>query len=157
GRLVARVDQRLLLGFGLMLNVIAFFLMTSVTLGMDYWALAFPRFVQGFGQGFVFVPLQTLALATIPMDRLSNATAAYNVVRNFGGSVGIALTTTLLARRSQYHQTTIGSHVTQWSADTASLMKQWAQHFVSQGADGFTAQRQALVMLYRDTVGQAQV
>jgi len=157
GRLVARVDQRLLLGFGLVLNLIAFVMMTSVTLGMDYWALAFPRFVQGFGQGFVFVPLQTLALATIPMDRLSNATAAYNVVRNFGGSVGIALTTTLLARRSQYHQSTIGSHVTQWSADTASRMKQWAQHFASQGADGFTAQRQALAMLYRDTVGQAQV
>ena len=59
-------------------------------LGMDYWSLAFPRFVQGFGQGFVFVPLQTLALSTIRMERLSNATAAFNVVRNFGGSIGIA-------------------------------------------------------------------
>ena len=85
------MDQRLLLGFGIALNAVAFILMTSVTLGMDYWALALPRFIQGFGQGFVFVPLQTLALATIRMERLSNATAAYNVVRNFGGSMGIAL------------------------------------------------------------------
>jgi DHA2 family multidrug resistance protein len=157
GRLVTRVDQRVLLGFGILLNVIAFYLMTSVTLGMDYWALALPRFVQGFGQGFVFVPLQTLALATIRMERLSNATAAYNVVRNFGGSVGIALVTTLLARRSQYHQNTLGAHVTVWSADTTGRLQQWADHFQAQGSDTFTSGRRALAMLYRDALDQAQV
>jgi DHA2 family multidrug resistance protein len=157
GRLVARVDQRLLLGFGLGLNAVAFLLMTSVTLGMDYWALALPRFIQGCGQGFVFVPLQTLALATIRMERLSNATAAYNVVRNFGGSMGIALSTTLLARRSQYHQNTLGSHVNVWSPDTAGRLKQWSLHFLAQGSDSFTAERRALAMLYHDTLDQAQV
>jgi MFS transporter, DHA2 family, multidrug resistance protein len=157
GRLVARVDQRLLLGFGCALNAIAFVLMTSITLDMDYWALATPRFVQGFGQGFVFVPLQTLALATIPMDRLSNATAAYNVVRNFGGSMGIALSTTLLARRSQFHQSTLGTHITMWSGDTALRLRQWGAHFFSLGADSFTAQRRAIAMLYRDMQEQAQV
>ena len=156
-RLVTRMDQRLLLGFGIALNLIAFYLMTSVTLGMDYWALALPRFIQGFGQGFVFVPLQTLALATIRMERLSNATAAYNVVRNFGGSAGIALVTTLLARRSQYHQATLGSHVTVWSADTTERLKQWTDHFQTQGSDTFTAGHRALAMLYRDALGQAQV
>jgi DHA2 family multidrug resistance protein len=157
GRLVRRVDQRILLGSGCVLNATAFVLMTNVTLGMDYWALAFPRFVQGLGQGLTFVPLQTLALATIPMQRLTNATAAYNVVRNFGGSMGIALATTLIARRSQYHQSTLGAHVTAWSPDTAERLRQWTDHFVARGADTFTAQRQALAMVYRDTVGQAQV
>jgi len=157
GRLVTRVDQRVLLAGGLLLNAVAFYLMTSVTLGMDYWALALPRFIQGFGQGFVFVPLQTLALATIRMERLSNATAAYNVVRNFGGSVGIALVTTLLARRSQYHQSTLGSHVTVWSADTAGRLQRWYDHFAAQGSDTFTSGRRALAMLYRDATDQAQV
>jgi DHA2 family multidrug resistance protein len=157
GRLVQRVDQRLLLGFGCALNAIAFFLMTNVTLGMDYWALALPRFVQGFGQGFVFVPLQTLALATIRMERLSNATAAFNVVRNFGGSAGIAVATTLLARRSQFHQATLGTHVHVWNPETAARLRQWTDHFLAQGADPFTAERRALAMMYRDTVGQAQV
>ena len=73
------------------------------------------RFIQGFGQGFVFVPLQTMALSTIRMERLSNATAAFNVVRNFGGSIGIAVATTVLARRSQYHQTTLTTHVNVWA------------------------------------------
>jgi len=157
GRLVARVDQRLLLGFGIGLNAVAFVMMTSMTLGMDYWALALPRFIQGCGQGFVFVPLQTLALATIRMERLSNATAAYNVVRNFGGSVGIALSTTLLARRSQYHQNTLGGHVNVWSMDTAGRLKQWTRHFLAQGSDAFTAERRAIAMLYHDTLDQAQV
>jgi DHA2 family multidrug resistance protein len=157
GRLVQRVDQRLLLAFGCVLNAVAFFFMTNITLGMDYWALAMPRFIQGFGQGFVFVPLQTLALATIGMERLSNATAAYNVVRNFGGSAGIAVVTTMLARRSQYHQMTLGAHVNAWDVETADRLRHWTEHFLAHGADAFTAGRQALAMLYRDTVGQAQV
>lgn len=157
GRLVARVDQRMLLGVGCALNATAFLLMSNLTLGMDYGALAWPRFLQGLGQGFLFVPLQTLALATIRMDRLSNATAAFNVVRNFGGSVGVALATTLLARRSQYHQSTLAGHVNVWDAGTAGHLREWTQHFMRQGADAFTAERRALAMLYRSTVGQAQV
>jgi DHA2 family multidrug resistance protein len=116
-----------------------------------------PRFLQGFAQGFIFPPLQTLALATIRLDRLSNATAAYNVVRNVGGSIGIAFMTTLLVRRAQYHQSTLAGHVTQWNPETAQRLQEWTQHFLQHGADTFTASRQATVMLYRELVGQAQV
>jgi DHA2 family multidrug resistance protein len=76
----------------------------ELTLSVDYWTLAFPRFIQGFALGFIFVPLSTLTLSTIARDKLVNATSAYNVLRNLGGSVGIALATTFLAQRSQYHQ-----------------------------------------------------
>src|SRR5262245_4331117 len=105
--IVTRVDQRLMLGFGCLLNAVSLYMMTSLTLGMDYWALALPRFIQGFALGFVFVPLSTLTLATIQRDKLVNATAVYGMSRNIGGSVGIAVVTTLLAQRSQIHQTTL--------------------------------------------------
>jgi MFS transporter, DHA2 family, multidrug resistance protein len=157
GRLVARVDQRLMLLFGLSLNAFALLWMSNVTLGMDYWSLAAPRFVQGFGQGFIFPPLQTLALGLIQMHRLSNATAAFNVVRNVGGSVGVAMITTLLARRAQYHQSTLAGHVTQWSPETTERLREWTAHFMQHGADTFTAERRATAMLYRELVGQAQV
>ncbi len=157
GRLVARMDQRLMLVGGCLLSAFATTLMTQLTLGMDYWSLAWPRFLQGFSMGFIFVPLQTLTLATIRLDRLGNATAAYNVVRNLGGSVGVAVATTLLVRRSQEHQTTLVAHVNVWSADTTGRLKEWTSHFMSQGADSFTAGRQALAMLYRRTIDQAQV
>jgi DHA2 family multidrug resistance protein len=157
GRLVSRMDQRLMLLFGCGLNALALVMMSDLSLGMDYWSLALPRFMQGFAQGFIFVPLQTLALATIRLDRLSNATAAYNVVRNVGGSVGVAFITSLLARRAQYHQTVLAGHVTQWSPETAGRLSEWASHFAQKGFDSFTAARQATSMLYQEMIGQAQV
>ena len=157
GRLVARMDQRLMLIGGCLLNAFASIQMTSLSLSMDYWSLAWPRFLQGFSAGFIFPPLQTLTLATIQIGRLGNATAAYNVVRNVGGSVGVALATMFLLRRSQEHQSTLVSHVNVWDPDTARRLKEWTTHFSSQGADAFTASRRAMAMLYRTTTEQAQV
>jgi len=155
--IVTRVDQRVMLGFGCLLNAVSLYMMTSLTLGMDYWALALPRFIQGFALGFVFVPLSTLTLATIRRDKLVNATAVYSMSRNIGGSVGIAVITTLLAQRSQFHQATLTSHVTAWDPATRERLAQWASHFVTRGSDSFTAERQAVAMLYRETVAQAQL
>src|SRR5438093_1189975 len=152
GRLVARADQRLMLAGGCLLQAMATTMMASVTLGMDYWSLAWPRFLQGFAGGFIFPPLQTLTLATVRLERLGNATAAYNVVRNIGGSIGVALATTLLVRRSQEHQTTLVAHLNVWDTETVARLKQWTEHFVSQGSDSYTAGRRALAMLYRGTV-----
>jgi len=157
GRLVSRMDQRIMLAGGCLLNFVATTLMTHVTLGIDYWALAWPRFMQGIAMGFIFVPLQTLTLATIRLERLGNATAAYNVVRNIGGSVGVAVAASMLVRRSQEHQSRLVAHVDVWSAETTRQLQEWTEHFMTQGADSFTAGRRALAMVYRRTTEQAQV
>jgi MFS transporter, DHA2 family, multidrug resistance protein len=155
--MVTRVDQRAMLAFGCLLNAVALYMMTSLTLGMDYWALALPRFIQGFAVGFIFVPLSTLTLATIPRDKLVNATAVYGMLRNFGGSVGIAVVTTLLAQRSQVHQSTLVGHISPWDPQTHARLSRWTSHFATLGSDAFTAERQAIAMLYRETVAQAQL
>ena len=155
--LVTRIDQRAMLAFGCLLNAVALYMMTSLTLGMDYWSLALPRFIQGFAVGFIFVPLSTLALATIRREKLVNATAVYGMLRNLGGSVGIAVATTLLAQRSQFHQMTLVSHITRWDPETHARLTRWTSHFARHGADGFTAERQAMAMLYQETVTQAQL
>jgi DHA2 family multidrug resistance protein len=85
GRLITRVDQRAMLALGCVLNALSTWWMSEVTLGVDYWSLAWPRFVQGIGIGFIFVPLNTVALANIARDRMGNATVLLNVVRNLGG------------------------------------------------------------------------
>ena len=157
GRLVSRMDQRVMLVGGCLVQAFSLWLMTHLTLTMDFWHVAVPRFVQGFSVGFVFVPLQALALATIPTERLSNATAAYNVVRNLGGSVGIAVSTTLLARRSQEHQAVLTGHVNVWNPVMATKLQKLTDYFAAQGADAYTAGRQALVALYRETMVQAQI
>jgi MFS transporter, DHA2 family, multidrug resistance protein len=155
--MVTRVDQRLMLAFGCLLNAGTLYMMTSLTLGMDYWSLALPRFIQGFAIGFIFVPLSTLTLATIRRDKLVNATAIYGMLRNVGGSLGIAVATTLLAQRSQFHQSTLVSHITLWDPETRARQARWVAHFAAQGSDTFTAEKQAMAMLYRETVNQAQL
>jgi DHA2 family multidrug resistance protein len=113
--------------------------------------------VQGFGTGFLFVPLATMALATVPRERLANATACFNVVRNFGGSAGIAIVTTLLARRAQYHQSVLVAHVSPLDPETQGWLEQAAAHFAARGADAWTAERQAAALLAERTVEQARV
>ncbi len=157
GRLVTFVDQRWLLAAGCLFNAWATYAMSEVTLGIDYWSLAWPRFIQGVGIGFIFVPLNTVALATIAREKMGNATAALNVVRNLGGGIGVALMATLLARRSQQHQATLIEHVTPWDADTAARLAGWTAHYAAQGADAFTAERRALATVYQEVTRQAQL
>jgi DHA2 family multidrug resistance protein len=91
------------------------------------------------------------------MERLSNATAAYNLVRNIGGSIGVAVVTTMLVRRAQGHQVMLGSHIDPGNPAVVARLHQWTAHFVDQGADNVTAARQAMAMIYRETITQAQV
>ncbi len=157
GRLVARIDQRVMLAVGCLLNAAGAYIMSTLSLEMDYWTLAWPRFVQGLGMGFLFVPLTVMALATIPRDRVANATSCFNLVRNLGGSFGVALAATLLARRSQYHQANLVGNVDAWDPETAHRLRELTDHFAAQGAHAYTAERQALGHLYRITVQQAQI
>jgi len=157
GRLINRLDQRLLLALGCVLNAWAAWHMSVLTSGVDYWALAWPRFVQGLGVGFIFVPLNAVGLATIPRISMGNATALLNVVRNLGGSAGVAVVSMLLARRAQEHQSTLIAHVNPFDPETAARLSAWAAYFGAQGADSFTAQRSALAMVYREVTRQAQV
>ena len=157
GRLIVGVDQRFLLALGCLLNAWAAWNMSVLTSGVDYWALAWPRFVQGLGVGFIFVPLNAVGLATIPRISMGNATALLNVVRNLGGAAGVAVVSTLLARRTQEHQATLVAHVNPFDAETAARLSAWTAHFGAQGADSFTAERRALAAVYQELTRQAQV
>jgi DHA2 family multidrug resistance protein len=157
GRLINRVDQRGLLALGCLLNAWAAWAMSDLTLGVDYWGLAWPRFVQGLGVGLVFVPLNAVGLATIPRQSMGNATALLNVVRNLGGAIGVALVSTLLARRAQEHQSTLVAHINPFDPETAARLSAWSAHYGAQGADSFTAQRRAMASVYHEVASQAQV
>ena len=157
GRLITRVDQRVLLALGCVLNALSTWWMSEVTLGVDYWSLAWPRFVQGIGIGFIFVPLNTVALANIQREKMGNATVLLNVVRNLGGGIGVAVMATLLARRGQEHQTLMVGHVHVGDPETAERLRTWTNHFAAQGADAFTAQKRAIGALYHEVTQQAQL
>jgi MFS transporter, DHA2 family, multidrug resistance protein len=157
GYAVNRFDQRIVLSFGVLMNGLATFLMSNVTLSIDFWSLALPRLIQGVGMGCIFVPLQMLAFASVPIRHLPNATALFSVVRNIGGSAGVAISTTLLTRRAQMHQSVLVANTNVWAPETTERLRTWTQHFQAQGADAVTAGQQAVAMLYRETQAQAQV
>jgi DHA2 family multidrug resistance protein len=157
GRLINLVDQRWLLAVGCLLNAYAAWSMSVLTVGVDYWGLAGPRFVQGLGVGLIFVPLNAVGLATIPRASMGNATALLNVVRNLGGGMGVAVVSTLLSRRAQEHQATLISHVNPFDPETVARLSAWAEHFGRRGADSFTAERRAMASVYLEVTRQAQV
>ncbi len=112
GRLVALVDPKRLLATGISLCALSTWLMSRFTLESDFWTFVWPRVTLGLGMGLTFIPLTTMTLSHIPRERMTEATSLYNLLRNMGGSVGIAFTTTLLARRAQFHQSRLAEHLT---------------------------------------------
>lgn len=157
GRLVDRLDPRWLVSTGMGIIAYSLYLMGTLSLGADFWAVLWPRFVQGFGMGLVFVPLTTMSLTAVSAAELPTASGLFNVVRNVGGSVGIAVTTTWLARQTQVHMATLRGHVTPWSAAATERLARLQDIYLAGGADAETAQRQALQHLYGEVQRQASM
>jgi MFS transporter, DHA2 family, multidrug resistance protein len=157
GRLVDRIDPRWLVSLGTAIIAYSLYLMGSLSLGADFWAVLWPRFIQGFGMGLVFVPLTTMSLTAVSKAELPTASGIFNVVRNVGGSVGIAVTTTWLYRQTQVHMATLIGHVTPWSVPTAERLARLQDVYLAGGADLDTARRQALRHLYNEVQRQASM
>ena len=75
-------------------------------------AVVWPNFLNGFSGGFIFVPLTTLAMGRLRKEEMGNAAGIYNLVRNVGGSIGIAALTTAIVRGTQTHQNYLAAHLT---------------------------------------------
>ena len=112
GRLVGRIDTRLLLMVGLLLTAWAMYDMTGWTPNVSEETIAVTGFIQGAGLGFLFVPLTTVTFATLAPEQRPDATGLYNLSRNVGSSVGISVVSYLLVRNNQINHADIASHVT---------------------------------------------
>ena len=112
GRLVGRVDTRILLGIGLALTAWSFYAMTGWTPDISQSSIIGVGIVQGVGLGFLFVPLSAATLSTLPAERRTEGAGFYNLSRNIGSSVGISVVNALLTRNTQVNHASIASHVT---------------------------------------------
>jgi DHA2 family multidrug resistance protein len=148
GILTSRFDPRKLLAVGFLSGGWTMFWLSGLSLDAGYWDIFWPQFVQGIALGLMFVPLTTVTMAPIPREEIGNATSLFNVMRNIGGSVGIAVTATVLARRQEVHRVMLIEHVTQYDTDVMSRLAQMRQFFVSQGADVVTATGRAYAAIY---------
>lgn len=155
GALMNRVDPRWIIVTGCGLNAYALYLMATLTLEATYWQIMLPRFIQGLGIGFTFVPLSTVALGAVPLRALGHASGLFNFIRTIGGSLGIAGVATLLERGAQVHQGRLVGHVSLYDPDVWHRHQRLIALFTSRGADPATAEMQAWAHLYELVQRQA--
>jgi DHA2 family multidrug resistance protein len=151
GKFVGRVNPKRFLVIGISICALSTYMMSRFNLTTDFWTFVWPRVFLGFGMGMTFIPLTTLTLSHIPKERMTEATSIYNLLRNLGGSVGIAFTTTILSRRAQLHQTRLVEHLSPFDPAYHFMRDRITSFLGSQGlpptgADG---------MMYRELVRQS--
>jgi DHA2 family multidrug resistance protein len=113
-----------------------------------YWDVFWPQFIQGMSLGLIFVPLTTISMDPIPKETMGNATSLFNLMRNIGGSVGIALSTTMLSRRAQANLALLGAHITIYDPNARSFLEGLRGSLVARGVDLATATQQAQAMAF---------
>jgi DHA2 family multidrug resistance protein len=148
-------DGRWMLVFGFITTSLAFFGYSTMNLNSGTWDIFWHQINQGVGMAFVFVPLTTMTMDPIPRQQMGYATSLYSVMRNIGSSMGISFVTTLIARRSQFHQSVLSAHVTVYD-DTLHQRFAGARNlFFYGGTDWSTASQQALASIYGAVQRQA--
>ena len=157
-RILPKLGVKKLLAFGYFVFALAMWHYASFTLATDYRHEAWARALQGLGIATLFVPVSQLAYSNLPKSKNNKASSLTNLFRNQGGSFGIAFVTTLLARRTQYHQSVLVAHTTPLDERYRQLLANLCGYF---SAHGFTpadaavhAQAQAFALLERQATFQ---
>ena len=148
GMLTSKIDARKLLALGLFIGGITMIWLGQLNLQAGYWDIFWPQLLQGAGMALLFVPLTTVSMATIAPQRMGYATSLFNLMRNIGGGVGIAITGTMLARMRQSNGALLGEHVSAFDPTTTSVLEQLKAGFMAGGSDIVSATNQAYVALY---------
>ena len=156
GRLIERIRPRYLIMFGFTVLGFATYLFSDINLQISISSIVWPNIIAGFAMGFIFVPLTTVALGTLANEQMGNASGVFNLMRNTGGSMGIALVTTLLARGAQIHQAAMVSHLTPYDPALQQRLHQMTGTFGAQSGSGAPIQ-QAYAAIYGSLVQQATV
>jgi DHA2 family multidrug resistance protein len=157
GRFLHRFNPKIFVIPGVLLTAYSTLLMASFTLGVDFMTVLWPRIVMGLGMGMLFIPLTTLTVSGISKENMGNATAIYNLIRNIGGSIGIAIVTTMVNRRAQFHQMRLVEHMTPYDPMYYQRAQQGANLLQQSGLDPSTARQGGLGIIYENMIRQASM
>ncbi len=155
GRFIGKVDARYILAFGLVLTCYSFHIMAQFNLYADYYHVLIPRVIQGFGIGCLFVPLTTLTLSHIPREEMGNAAGIFNLLRNLGGSFGIAFSATMLSRQAQINHHHLAEHITPTAINFQRAFYSLQFMLPYSGANPALTDQTALRLIYGELQRQA--
>jgi DHA2 family multidrug resistance protein len=155
GILLSKIQARWLIIFGLIISSLGLFEMSHWNTQINFGHAVSARVVQSFGLAFLFVPINTVAFSFIAKAKTGYATGLINLARNIGGSSGIAISTTLIARREQLHQDRMIAHLSPLDAPYQATLHGATQLFITKGADPAQAAAQAHGLIYNMVQQQA--
>jgi DHA2 family multidrug resistance protein len=152
-----RIQPRWMMAFGLTVCAVASFGMTRLNLDGDYNSFVTPRLVLGLGLAFLFVPLSLTAYSYLPPEKNNKASSLTNLFRNLGGSFGVAYAATMLARRSQFHQSILGAHISALDPTAGAALRSVTGKLVAAGLAAGDALPRAQALIYAATQKQASL
>jgi DHA2 family multidrug resistance protein len=155
GALVSRVQGRYLVAGGFLAFGASSFVLSRLSLDLTVGVLFWPLFFSGVSIGFMFVPLNTLALGAFRAEQIGNASGIFNLMRNVGGSAGISLVTTYVARSAQAQQVALAARLTPYDAPFRSGLQSATSALAAAGQT--EAPQKALGLMYRALIGQSQL
>src|SRR5881394_1980352 len=133
GRLMLRVDMRLMIAAGLIMFALGSFQMTWITRDYDFYELVLPQVLRGAGMMLAMVPANTIALGTLPPDRVKNASGLFNLTRNLGGALGLAVINQVLNDRTDLHIARLQDRVTWANASATETLNTFTQRLQGMG------------------------
>ncbi len=155
GAYIQRHDGRKVILTGLLLGAYSMYLMRGFTLQGGYSDFVWPRIILGFSLAMIFPPLSTYTLSGLPREEMGNATGMYNLLRNIGGSVGIAISATMLSRLTQFYQSSLVGHINPYNPLLQSRIEGLKQAAIQKGIDNVTSGNAALGIIHRIVRQQA--
>ncbi|MGH7001298.1 MAG: DHA2 family efflux MFS transporter permease subunit [Stellaceae bacterium] len=148
GTLIGRIEARWLAGVGFLISALALFHMCGLDLEIDFRTAMMYRVYQSIGLAFLFIPINTAAFASATGENSNQISSIVNLGRNVGGSVGISMITTLIARRSQVHQDTLARHVTNYDGVLRGMRHGLSSQLSHAGFSAPDAMHQSLGRIY---------
>jgi DHA2 family multidrug resistance protein len=156
GRLIGVFQSRYLIAFGWIALAVSMYISTQrLDLLMSFGSFTWLRIAQYLPMGFIFVPATTAAYIGIGEDKSNAVAGLVNFTRNIGSSVGTSIVTTLIVRRSQFHQATLVTGANMGNAKFRSAMNGLTQQLTHAGMSPHGAQRQAAARIYASVQAQA--
>ena len=143
GKLIGRVDSRVMIGCGFALLAAVTFHFTGIDLDITRADFAWPNVVMGLSLGFIFVPLTTTAMGGLAQDQMGNASGIFNLMRNIGGGIGISIVTTMISRGTQAHQSLLSGNMSAANPRFIQYFQGVTAH-LAQTFDPVTAKQKAL-------------
>jgi MFS transporter, DHA2 family, multidrug resistance protein len=157
GYLTAKIDNRYLIAFGFLLFAVCSLWFGEVNLSIGQWTFLWAILLSGFGSGCVFVPLSTTTMAFLRNEEIGNASGLYNLLRNIGGSIGISVVNTIVARHEQLHRSELAASLNPGRVEVRGAVQGMQQYLSAQGASPTTGLQRAYGLIGETLNGQSRL